>query len=176
MAQCWRPVVNGIPQGSVLFNIFTNDLDERVECTPSKCADDTQLGGAAVTPEGCAAIQEDLEILESSAGRNMMRFSKRKCRVLHVGRNKHQYKLEADLLKRSPVGKDLVVLVDNRLTMSQQCAFVAKKANGVLGCIKKKHGQQVEGGDPPPQFSPGEAKSEVLCSVLGSSCQDKELL
>ena len=33
--------------------------------------------------------------------------------------------------------KDLGVLVDNRLTMYQQCDPVTKNASGILGCIKK---------------------------------------
>ena len=62
------------------------------------------------------------------------------CRVLQLERNNHmhQYRLENDLLERSSAERNLGVQVGNRLAMSQQCALVAKKANGILVCIRKR--------------------------------------
>ncbi|KAK4829978.1 hypothetical protein QYF61_008109 [Mycteria americana] len=68
-----------------------------------------------------------------------MQFSKGKCQILHLGRNKpgHQHMLGADQLGSSLAENDLGVLVDNKVTTSQQCTLAAKVANGFLGRIRK---------------------------------------
>ncbi|GAB0176561.1 cAMP-dependent protein kinase inhibitor alpha [Grus japonensis] len=150
----WRPVTSGIPQelvwGLVLFNIFVGDMDSGIECTLSKCADNTKLCGVVDMLEGRDAIQRDLDRLERWARMNL-KFNKDKCKVLHVGQGnpKHNYRLSEEWIESSPEEKDLGVLVDEKLNMSQQCTLAAQKANRNPGLHQKKRDQQVEGGDCP---------------------------
>ena len=68
-----------------------------------------------------------------------MKFNTAKCKLSHLGlRNLSLiYRLEGAVLESSPTEKDLGVLVDEKLNMTQQCALEAQKANGILGSIRR---------------------------------------
>jgi len=95
----WRPVMSGIPRGSVLrpvlCNIFVGNMDSGIEWTLSKFDDDTKMCGAIDTLEGRDATQRYLDRLERWMCENLMKFNKAKHNILHLGwgNPKHKYRL-----------------------------------------------------------------------------------
>ncbi|CAM4690969.1 unnamed protein product [Lepidochelys kempii] len=138
----WREVISGVPQGSVLgpilFNLVITDLGTKSGSVLIKFVDDTQLGGIANLEKDWDIIQEDLDDLVNWSNSNRMKFNSEKCKVMHLGINNKNfsYKLgthQVEVMEE----KDLGVLVDHRMTMSRQCDMAVKKANAVLGCIRR---------------------------------------
>ena len=81
-------------------------------------------------PDGYPVLQRDLDRLEKRAEGIFRKFNKRKCKVLQLQINDpmHQYMLGADQLGRSLAEKALGVLLDTKLTMSQQRRPTASSA------------------------------------------------
>ncbi|KAF4796588.1 hypothetical protein TURU_083014 [Turdus rufiventris] len=138
----WKAVPSGVPQGSVLglvlFNFFIGDMDSGFQCTLSEFTDDTQVCDAVNTLEGGNSTQRDLVRFERWAQVILMKFNNAKCEVLHlVWRSpKNNFRLGRQWEETTPGEKDLGLLVDEKLDMTQQCVLAVKKSICILGCIK----------------------------------------
>ncbi|CAM5102996.1 unnamed protein product [Eretmochelys imbricata] len=139
----WRGVTNGVPQGSVLghilFNLFINDLEKGVNSEVSKFADDTKLLKEVKTKADCEELQKDLTKLNDWGTKWQMKFNVDKYKVMHIGKNNpnYTYNMMGANLATTNQEKDLGVIMNSSLKMSTQCAAAVKKANAMLGIIKK---------------------------------------
>lgn len=83
-----KPVMSGVPQGSILepilFNIFINDTNSGIVCSLSTFADDTKFSDSVELLEERDAVQSDLDRLEEWACVNLMISNMAKDRVLHL--------------------------------------------------------------------------------------------
>ena len=139
----WIRVKSGVPQGSVLgpllFILFINDIDIGIISKISKFADDTKLCREINKWEDAEILRNDLQRLYQWSLDWQMLFNTDKCSVLHMGKKneKFQYELGGMSIRDSEEERDLGVIVHNSAKPSRQCSEAAKKANKVLGMIKR---------------------------------------
>ncbi|RMC15330.1 hypothetical protein DUI87_07520 [Hirundo rustica rustica] len=101
--------------GPVLFSIFIHNLDEGFE--------------------GTLTLQATQSWSRVMIKVNSMSFNKAKCQVLQTGLN-DPVRAWGRMAVKFLGGKDLGVLVDSWVNVSHRCAQVAKKAKGILACMK----------------------------------------
>ena len=137
----WKDVSSSVVQGSVMgpmcFIIYINDLEENIDSTVSKFADDTKLYNDVSTPMGILQIQHDIDKLSNWSESWQMEFNMDKCSVMHIGRNNPnaEYILKGNVINNTVKEKDLGVWIHNSLKPDVHCAVAVKKANQLLGLI-----------------------------------------
>ena len=132
----------GIDPRTNSLQMFINDLEDGVQSTVLKFADDTKLYTELTNEEGGEQLQEDLDKCTEWAKQWMMEFNVAKCKVLHAGRTNRmkEYTMEGKILEKVQEEKDLGVMVHNAMNGSRQVTEAVKKANRALAQLRRRAG------------------------------------
>ena len=141
----WKPVISGVPQGSVLgpmcFIVFIDDLDKAAEEATliEKFADDTKVVQTVSSTEETETMQGCINKLVEWSDTWGMSFNVEKCKVMHIGATnpKQAYTMKEIKIDSTDIEKDIGVLVTSNLKPSAQVNAAASKARVVLGQIAR---------------------------------------
>ena len=141
----WKSVLSGVPQGSVLgpilFLVYINDLEEGVTCSILKFADDTKLFRKTKVTGDKTDLQDDIDKLVKWSEKWQMLFNFGKCKCLHTGpgpgNTGMNYEMGGTILSKTVKEKDLGVIMNANMKVSEQCRIAASKGNQVLGMIRR---------------------------------------
>ena len=125
--------------GPLLFFIYINDIDTDLFSKQCKFADDTKIGRALSTEDEVQLLRDDLKNFDKWTIDWQLLFNVEKYVVMHIGTNNKlcSYNMNNETLKTVDVERDLGVIINNNGKYSEQCLMAAKKANCVLGMIKR---------------------------------------
>ena len=121
-----RPVLSGVPQGSILgpilFLLYANDMPDAVELSKiASFADDTKLFKKIDSTTDAIFLQSDLSNLENWSTSSGLVFKQDKCKCQRITRKKnpikHEYKINNKSLVVTEKEKDLGNLVPRVLPM-----------------------------------------------------------
>ena len=141
-----KAVISGIPQGSVLgpllFVIYINDLPDVVQSNILLFADDTKIFSKVSSKDDAVVLQKDIDALNRWSDTWLLKFNTDKCHVLTMGKfenivHTQRYTLYGDELDHVFEEKDLGVIIDMELTFEEHIATKVKKANGIMGLIRR---------------------------------------
>ena len=124
--------------------IFINDLPDSVKSVVRIFADDTKMYRGVSTADDRATIQADIDRLSEWAEKWQLKFNTSKCSVMHLGYNNPEtvYSMrDNDGIPRdlavTVLEKDLGLYVDNKLSFHHHVDDSVKRANRILGLIKR---------------------------------------
>ena len=139
----WKPVLSGVPQGSVLgpilFLVYINDLEEGVTGNILKFADDTKLFRKVKEIGDKQKLQDDIDKFVKWSEKWQMLFNFGKCKCLHIGSGNTgvNYEMGGTILSKTVKEKDVGVTMNANMKVSEQCRIAASKGNQVLGMIRR---------------------------------------
>ena len=139
----WKPVLSGVPQGSVLgpilFLVYINDLEEGVTGKILKFADDIKLFRKTKEIGDTFFLQDDIDKLVKWSEKWQMLFNFGKCKCLHTGpgNTSMNYEMGGSILSKTVRENDLGVTMNANMKVSEQCRIATSKGTQVLGMIRR---------------------------------------